>query len=193
VVRLAVATLRNLAERLPTIEGAHVLERLLAEGGPRLLPQLEAKNKQEWGDDDLGEDLQALGERLDAHVEVLSTWARYELELQGGRLDWSPVHRSEAFWQANFLAFEANDAAALRRLKSLLERRDGESRTLEVAAWDLGEFVRVHPRGRAVAQALELQGPVMRLLTHADEAVRHGALLALQKLLVSNWEYLQAK
>lgn len=191
VVRLVLAVLRNVTT--PTRPGSGpALDQLLAQGVARLLPLLEGKNKVEWGDEDLADDLAALSASLEAHVAALSTWAQYQLELQGGRLDWTPSHRSERFWQDNFLQFESGDGAPLKQLRALLGA-SSDGRTLEVACWDVGELVRVHPRGRLLAQQLELQGPVMRLLSHPEEGVRAAALLALQKLLVQNWEYLATK
>jgi hypothetical protein len=41
-----------------------------------------------------------------------------------------------------------------------------------------------------VLEQLHGKTQVMKLLTHADPNVRYHALLAVQKLMVHNWEYL---
>jgi len=61
---------------------------------------------------------------------------------------------------------------------------------LAVAAHDIGEYVRHYPRGKNVLDQLQGKTQVMKLLTHADPNVRYHALLAVQKLMVHNWEYL---
>jgi len=187
VVRLAVATLRQV------LSEARALDLLLAYEAPKALALVDAKNKQEWGDEDLAEDLTALSAALEAHVDALSSFDRYAYELAAGALEWSPVHRSERFWQENALRFELNDGAALLRLRALLAAAATDARTLAVAAWDVGELARFHPRGRQLVAQHELKLPIMKLMNHADEGVRKEALLALQKMLVTNWEYLASK
>lgn len=83
-----------------------------------------------------------------------------------------------------------------------------------MACYDIGEFVRFHPRGkkynlslfpeqpffsdgllliplsRSLIQALDAKVPIMNLMTHPDPAVQKEALLCVQKLMVHNWEYL---
>lgn len=79
-----------------------------------------------------------------------------------------------------------------------------------VACWDLGEFARLHPRGRmleekknflsfflkilffifSILQQIGVKYPLMELMDHKDSEVRKQALLAVQKLLVTHWEYL---
>lgn len=61
---------------------------------------------------------------------------------------------------------------------------------LAVAAHDTGEYVRHYPRGKHVLENLGCKVMVMRMMTHNDASVRKEALLAVQKLMVHNWEYL---
>ena len=42
----------------------------------------------------------------------------------------------------------------------------------------------------SVIEQLNGKTQVMKLLSHADPNVRYHALLAIQKLMVHNWEYL---
>jgi len=63
---------------------------------------------------------------------------------------------------------------------------------LSVACYDIGEFVRHFPtsRGKSLIEQLGGKQVVMGLLGHSDSNVRYEALLAVQKLMVHNWEYL---
>jgi V-type H+-transporting ATPase subunit H len=62
--------------------------------------------------------------------------------------------------------------------------------TTSVACFDLGEFARIHPRGRSILQQLNIKIPLMQLMEDKDPEVKKQALAAVQKLMVFNWEYL---
>lgn len=50
--------------------------------------------------------------------------------------------------------------------------------------------MRHYPRGKNIVEQHQGKQAVMRLLTADDPNVRYHALLAVQKLMVHNWEYL---
>uniref|UniRef100_A0A4W2CLU9 V-type proton ATPase subunit H n=1 Tax=Bos indicus x Bos taurus TaxID=30522 RepID=A0A4W2CLU9_BOBOX len=74
----------------------------------------------------------------------------------------------------------------LKILTELLEVSD-DPQVLAVAAHDAGVYVRHYPRGKRVMEQL---GGKQRVMNHEDQQVRYNALLAVQKLMVHNWEYL---
>lgn len=76
-----------------------------------------------------------------------------------------------------------------RILIRLLETNQ-DALILCVAAHDIGEYVRHYPRGKNIVEQHQGKQAVMRLLTADDPNVRYHALLAVQKLMVHNWEYL---
>jgi V-type H+-transporting ATPase subunit H len=61
---------------------------------------------------------------------------------------------------------------------------------LAIACYDLGEFVRFHPRGRKVLSKMDGKVDIMKLMTNPDPEVQKHALLCVQKMMVHNWEYL---
>lgn len=77
---------------------------------------------------------------------------------------------------------------------------------LSVACYDIGEFVRFHPRGKAyvlivslkvfltlfcrIITQIGLKLDIMKLMTHENPEVKKQALFAIQKTMVTNWEYL---
>jgi len=61
---------------------------------------------------------------------------------------------------------------------------------LAVASYDIGEYVRHNPRGKHLIEHFGGKQLVMQLLSHEDPNVRYEALVAVQKLMVHNWEYL---
>lgn len=62
---------------------------------------LENLSNKNWGDEDIVEDLEYLQEVLQKNLVHLSSFDTYKNELLSGKLEWSPVHRSEKFWREN--------------------------------------------------------------------------------------------
>jgi V-type H+-transporting ATPase subunit H len=178
VVRVALFALRNLLEAEPHIDGVATQA---AEAG--LAKAVATRRLQQWGDEDVAPALEKVSERLAKGVEALSSWEAYRRELTSGKLDWSPVHTSEAFWRANASCFEERDFQPLRVLLRLLEA-SREPRTLAVGCHDLGKFVEHHPQGRFIASDLRGKELAMRLMAHPDPDVQKRALIAVQKCML---------
>jgi len=181
VVRVTIATLKNL------IGVDKNNELMISYGLHKTVQHLQTKK---WGDEDIEGDLTALEKELSEGVDLLSSWSRYHNEVLSRKLEWSPSHKSERFWSENFLKFEENDYQTLRILQEIL-LKSNEKKCLAVACFDIGQFIRFHPRGKLITQHLDIKTPLMKLLTgHADEEVKKEALSALQKLMIQNWEYI---
>jgi len=184
VVRIAVATLRNL------IGVGKNNELMISYGLPKTVDNLRTKK---WGDEDIEKDLEELYKALIDGVDLLSSWTQYYNELQSRKLEWSPSHKSDRFWTENCMRFEDNDNKSLKILQEILAQKGTDRKILAIACFDIGQFTRFHPRGKQIIQSLDVKTQMMKLLTShdLDEEVRKEALIALQKLMVQNWEYLQ--
>jgi len=180
ILRLAIAALRNLVDK------SRNNEEMLDAGMIRMLAILQNKK---WGDEDIVEDLKVISEALAKNLVVLSSFDMYKKEVQSGQLDWTPVHKSEKFWRENSTRFEENDFQILQLLQRILQT-SGDPLSLSVASFDIGEFVRFHPRGRSIVQQLNIKIDIMKLMAHQDPEVKKQALFAIQKTMVHNWEYL---
>jgi len=179
VTRLALATLRNLLDKSTNNE------LMIDEGIMRPLDNFSAKV---WGDEDLVTDLQVLRETLQKNLVALSSYDIYKKEVLSGNLEWSPAHRSEKFWKENSFRLEEDNNKVLLVLKELLGSK--VPLVMSVACYDVGEFARIHPRGKILVQQLGIKGPLMVLMEHEDTDVKKHAILAVQKVMVHNWEYL---
>lgn len=149
--------------------------------------------KEQFGDEDMIEDLSYLEESLIPIMDKMSSFDRFKHEILSGKLDpTAPSHKSERFWRENFARFEENSYEVLKKLKEIIDNPDKaeDPRKLALACWDIGEFVRFHPRGKAIIEQIDCKVPIMKLLNHESEKVKGEALLALQKVMVTNWEYL---
>ncbi|KAG7312217.1 hypothetical protein JYU34_001686 [Plutella xylostella] len=155
----------------------------------KVLKQLSILEQKRSDDEDIMNDVDFLNERLQASVQDLSSFDQYATEIKSGRLEWSPVHKSAKFWRENAARLNERGQELLRTLVHLLER-SADPVVLAVACYDVGEYVRHYPRGKHIIEQLGGKQRVMYLLSHDDPNVRYEALLAVQKLMVHNWEYL---
>lgn len=179
VVRIAVAAFKNLLNQ-DTFN-----EDMIYSGLPKVLTTLRGRK---WKDEDLKKDVVAVDEVLQTSLRVLSSFEKYKTELLSGDLAWTPVH-TERFWRENVNKFDEKGFSLVRQLIQLLQ---SESNTVvEVACYDLGEFARFHPDGKLYIQKFGGKPPLMRAMSHKDAKVKKQALLAVQKLMITNWEYLQ--
>ncbi len=69
------------------------------------------------------EDIEFLKERMEASLTDLSSYDEYLTEVRSGRLEWSPVHRSERFWRENADKLNEKNYEMLRILIGLLQTR----------------------------------------------------------------------
>lgn len=121
-----------------------------------------------------------------------------------GSLSWSnPAHKNEIFWRENIGQFEGKGFTLVKELIKWAEKQpeglaggvgpgsaDREEIVREVACFDLGEFARFHPDGKKVLHRLKAKDVLMKNLQDKSPKISKAALLATQKLMVANWEYL---
>jgi len=185
ITRLSLSILRNILH-----EGDNG-EVMIGSGIMDTLNMLNTK-KDQFGDEDMVEDINYLEKHLEPIMNAMSSFDRFKHEILSDKLDpSSPSHKSERFWRENHSRFEEDEHLVLLKLKEIISSEEEDPRVLSIACFDLGEFVRFHPRGKVIIEQLECKLPIMNLLNHNSEKVKSEALLALQKLMVTNWEYLQ--
>jgi len=190
VTRIVVAVFRNLIEK-PEDEQV-CKEHSIAMVQSKVLKHLDILQQRKFEDEDIQADIVYLSEKLMASIVDLSSFDEYASEIKLGRLEWSPVHKSERFWRENAGRLTEKNYELLKILIHLLETSK-DPLVLSVACYDVGEFVRHYPRGKVVIEQLGGKQVVMTLLAHQDTNVRYEALLSVQKLMVHNWEYLGKK
>jgi len=99
------------------------------------------------------------------------------------------VHRSETFWKQNGARLNESNHELIRILTKLLEKSE-TPQVIAIATHDIGEYIAIYPRGKKIVQDLGAKEKIMQLMENENPAVRYEALLATQKFMVSNWEYL---
>ncbi|KOC65371.1 V-type proton ATPase subunit H [Habropoda laboriosa] len=187
VTRIILAVFRNLIEKVE--DGQVAKEHCIAMVQCKVLKQLSILGQRKFDDEDITNDIDFLNDKLQASVQDLSSFDEYSTEVKSGRLEWSPVHKSGKFWRENASRLNEKNYELLRILVHLLETSK-DPLVLSVASFDVGEYVRHYPRGKHIIEQLGGKQRVMQLLGHEDPNVRYEALLAVQKLMVHNWEYL---
>ncbi|RCN53442.1 v-ATPase subunit H [Ancylostoma caninum] len=153
VIRIIIATFSNILKKVD--ERDIKKEAALQMVQCKTLKTLELTDAKKYGDTELEEDVEFLSAQLQLSVQDLSSFDEYCSEVRSGRLQWSPVHKSDKFWRENAPRFNEKNF----ELINVIEQYQGKQ-------------------------------AVMRLLTAEDPNVRYHALLAVQKLMVHNWEYL---
>jgi len=176
VIRICFAAFRNM------LNNEDLKARMVGLG---LLDVIKTLNQTD--DKELKENITKVGESLKTFLGHLSTFEKYTTEVMSGQLQRSAVH-NEDFWRKNNAMFEHASYKHIRKLVELLDSKD--PLTLEMACYDLGEFARFHPDGRVIVTRMGGKGKVMKLMVHRTEAIAKQALLCIQKLMVTNWEFL---
>ncbi|XP_017088923.1 V-type proton ATPase subunit H isoform X1 [Drosophila bipectinata] len=187
VTRIILAVFRNLIEKPE--DSSVAKDHCIAMVQCKVLKQLSILEQRRFDDEDITADVEYLSEKLQNSVQDLSSFDEYATEVRSGRLEWSPVHKSAKFWRENAQRLNEKNYELLRILVHLLETSK-DAIILSVACFDIGEYVRHYPRGKHVLEQLGGKQIVMQHLGHEDPNVRYEALLAVQKLMVHNWEYL---
>ncbi|KAF1743880.1 hypothetical protein MXB_3487, partial [Myxobolus squamalis] len=179
VIRICLTTCRNIIEK-----SSHADKILALFVYNKFIPILQSFEKRVFNDEDLEEDLKYLIDVLLKTVQDLSTYDEYAGELLNGKLEWSPVHRSDKFWRENAHRLCENNYELLLVLINALSAEDPIS--IAIACHDIGEFVRYYCRGKLVLQEHKGVENIMALLYHDDSNVKYEALISLQKIMVHN-------
>eukprot|EP00300_Choanocystis_sp_HF-7_P036437 c52283_g1_i1.p2 GENE.c52283_g1_i1~~c52283_g1_i1.p2 ORF type:complete len:484 (-),score=101.48 c52283_g1_i1:68-1519(-) len=184
VFRVVLAALANLCKN-----GSHSSS-LVNSGYLRIHPLLVARA---WKDADIAASLDVLSEALRNFESDESTFGLYREEILSEELKPSAVHESDAFWRLNIEKFAWEDYRILRVLVRILGSTGRTPQVLQLAAWDVGEFVRVHPDGKRIVEALGGKAVLLTLMESTDADVQAAAVVAMQKLMVKNLDYLSKK
>uniref|UniRef100_A0A1I8H623 DNA topoisomerase 1 n=1 Tax=Macrostomum lignano TaxID=282301 RepID=A0A1I8H623_9PLAT len=183
VNRIVCAFFRHLLEK--PADSQLTQESALAMVHCKVLKQVELLAQKKYDDIEHEDDLKYLVEVLSNSIHDLSSFDEYASELKAGRLEWSPVHKSERFWRENAIRLNERNYELLKILVRLLESSK-DSLVLCVAAHDVGEYVRHYPRGKTVIEQLGAKELVMKMLSSEDPNVRYNALIAVQKIMRNN-------
>lgn len=197
VVRVSLAALRNLATSSASVnpgpsgttkvDGDVFLTEMIACGLMKAIGHLKDR---QWTDPDIIEDVNILHKLLVANYKEMSRWEVYKNEVESGHLQWGTVH-TEAFFKENAKMMEGSDGdfKLLKVLIALLSSKDDD--VAAIACYDIGEFVRHYPNGRAIAKRLGAKELVMPLIEHENPELQRHALQCVSKIMVQNWEYVR--
>jgi V-type H+-transporting ATPase subunit H len=195
IIRMCLGALRNLVEQSghKSIPDGFTIRRRYCTLiiSLKFLPILQAWLDQKTiPDEDSVADAEFLKTHLEETYTHMSTFDQYHGELHSGELSWTPAHRSDQFWGENAPRLNENNYELLKILIQILKSSD-QAEMLAVAAHDVGEYIRYYPRGKSVVESLGGKTAIMsHMVDHPDAAVRYEALVAIQKIMTHNWEFL---
>lgn len=199
VVRVALSSLSNLAtctadeDPAPAgstrLDGKHFLSEMIACG---LMKAVALLRDRQFTDPDIVEDVNSLHKLLTENYKEMSRWEVYKNEVESGHLKWGSVH-TEAFFKENARMIEGQDGDfhLLKVLIALLSNSSSDEEVSAIACYDIGEFVRHYPNGRAIAKRLGAKELVMPLIEHENPELQRHALQCVSKIMVNNWEYVK--
>lgn len=199
VVRVALSSLRNLAtctieaDEPPAgstvINGKFFLSEMIACG---LMKAIDHLRERQFTDPDLVEDIDLLHKLLHENYKEMSRWEVYKNEVESGRLQWGSTH-TEPFFKENARMMEGTDGdfRLLKVLIALLSNSSRDEEVATIACYDIGEFVRHYPNGRAIAKRLGAKELVMPLIEHENPELQRHALQCMSKIMVQHWEYVK--
>ncbi len=182
IIRVGINTLKNL------IGKAECNQDMIENKMMKFLTTLAART---FTDPEIKEDIDALMEGLKKDYSVLSSFDKYAKEITSGKLEWGPVHTDE-FWKDNVTKMEKDDFKLIRCLVSLLDQKN-TSQQIAIACFDIGEFIRFYPNGKKIVQSFGAKSLIMAHLDSKDKEIKNQALLCCSKMMVSNWEFIDAK
>eukprot|EP00804_Cyclotella_cryptica_P028947 CCRYP_012373-RB/>CCRYP_012373-RB protein AED:0.06 eAED:0.06 QI:0/0.9/0.90/1/0.5/0.36/11/6542/519 len=198
VIRVALSALRTLASCTPAsyssslsssdpsrkeISSSTFLNEMIGCG---LIKYIDQMKERQWTDPDIVDDLLVLHKLLHENYKEMSRWDVYLAEVQSGNLEWGILH-TEKFFRENAKRFEGpnGDFSVVKILIALTAGNDEEVQS--IACYDIGEFVRHYPNGRAIARSLGAKDIVLKLVDHSNEELSRHALTAVSKMMVQNW------
>ncbi|KAH8051013.1 proton-transporting ATPase [Aureococcus anophagefferens] len=126
------------------------------------------------------------GDAGGAAAAMIKCGLRYAAEVRSGDLAWGLVHGRTSSGATR--AAEADDFALIKLLVQLLDG-DRDPTVVSIACYDVGEFVRFYPNGKAVVKHLGAKDKIMALIDHEDPEIQRHALQCVSKILVTNWEF----
>lgn len=197
VVRVALAALRNLATcsadedaaptGAPRHDGKFFCDEMIGDG---LMKSITLLRDRQFTDPDIVDDIDTLYKLLTINYKEMSRWEVYKNEVENGHLQWGSTH-TEAFFKENARMFEGPDGDfhILKVLITLLSSKDEE--VVSIACYDIGEFVRFYPNGRAIVKRLGAKELIMPLIESENPELQRHALQSVSKIMVQNWEYVK--
>ena len=187
VFRMSVSALANLA----STEDSAVLTEMLTHGLEKTMEGIiHNTSHKESIDIETENDIRTLYELLMRNYRDLSTFERWASEVNTGALRWGIVH-TDKFWRENCKFLEKTDFALLKTLISLLNHADKDPVVTSIALYDIGEFTRFYPNGKAVVKALGAHEKSMGLIGHPNTEIQRHALQCVSKIMVNNWEFMR--
>lgn len=192
VIRIGFAILRNFLD----FKNDSFNEEMIGHG---LVSVVDTLSKRKFKDPDVLNDMRHIQEVLAETIRNMSTFEKYSVEIMSGELTFNnPAHKNEIFWRENIAQFEGKGFILVRELIKWAAgemasggvNADKDELVREVACFDLGEFARFHPDGKKVLHRMRAKEVLMKNLQDKSPKVSKAALLATQKLMVANWEFL---
>ena len=122
---------------------------------------------------------------MEKNYKIFSSYEKFVKELETEKLRFGPCHTAK-FWKEHIKSTEKDQFSVIQKLIKLLDSDDDV--TQAVACFDLGEFSRLHPFSKQILEDFNGKTKLMKMIENESPQVRENALVAIQKLMINNWQ-----
>ena len=136
-------------------------------------------------DEKMKDNMNYLIEIMEKNYKIFSSYEKFLKEIETEKLTFGPCHTSK-FWKEHIKKTEKDEFAIIKKLIHLLESNDDT--TQAVACFDLGEFSRLHPFSKTILESFDGKAKLMKMIEKESPLVREHGLVAIQKLMINNWQ-----
>jgi V-type H+-transporting ATPase subunit H len=185
-------TLKKLAREKLTRVGLKILRNLSVNTGcvslmidNNLIGFLSMEMRKNIKDEKMKENMNFLVEIMEKNYKIFSSYEKYLKEVETEKLNFGPCHTAK-FWKEHIQKTEKDEFLIIKKLIHLLDSSD--ETTQAVACFDLGEFSRLHPYSKKVLESFDGKTKLMKMIEKESPLVREQALVAIQKLMINNWQ-----
>lgn len=150
-----------------------------------LIAFLTMETRKNIKDENIKNNINFLIQIMEKNYKIFSSYEKFLKEVETEKLNFGPCHTSK-FWKEHIKKTEKDEFFIIKKLIGLLENSD--DMTQAVACFDLGEFSRLHPFSKKILESFDGKTKLMKMIEKESPLVREHGLVAIQKLMINNWQ-----
>ncbi|KAG0439569.1 putative V-type proton ATPase subunit H 1 [Dictyocoela muelleri] len=151
----------------------------------QILNLTEKQLSRNFKDKEFVENLNWVSSKLRVFIKTTSSIQNYLQEVFTGKLEESPYHYDDKFWELNVNILQENKIEILRAMKKYLKGTNNKS--ICIAANDIHRFLKVYPEAYFTIEKLGLKNDLFELSMSSNENIRFHAIQTLATCVFAEW------